>query len=108
MQWVPVMKNFELQWTALKAKMDEDVPDTLKITCGLNVMKWIDSFIDDFHRFIVVRKVPLAYVIRIDADVPAICPPIAGGQPQSVDAGSIEMELIMRDRYNHLKYRVEN
>ena len=44
-QWIPVMKNFEIQWTALKAKMDKDVPDTPKITRGLNVMKWSDSFI---------------------------------------------------------------
>ena len=41
MQWIPVMKNFYIQWTYLKAKMDWYVPDTPKITHGLNIMKWI-------------------------------------------------------------------
>ena len=30
------------------------------------------------------------------------------GQPQSVDAGSIEMELIIRARHNHPNYRIDN
>ena len=38
-QWIPVVKNFEIHWTALKATIDKDVPDTPKIRCGLNVMK---------------------------------------------------------------------
>ena len=108
MQWIPVTKNFEIQWTSLKSKLDKDVPDTPKITRGLNVIKWSESFIDYFHRCIVVYKVTLTYFIRTDDDVPEICPPIAVGQPQSVDAGSIEMELIMRASHNHPNYRVEN
>ena len=108
MQWMPVMKNFDIQWTALKAKMDEDVPDTPKITRGLNVMKWSESFIDDCHHCIGVRKVTLAYVIRTVAAVPAACPPIAGGQPHLADAGSIEIELIERASHTHPNFRVDN
>ena len=31
-----------------------------------------------------------------------------GGQPRSVDKGSIEMEIIIRAIHNHLNYRVDN
>ena len=102
------MMNFEIQWTALKANIDEDVPDTPKITCGLNVMKWSEPFIDDCHRYIGVWKVPLAYTIWTDAYLPAVRSPIVGGQPQLIDVGLIDMELIMRASYNHPKYRVDN
>ena len=102
------MKNFEIKWTDLKAKMDEDIPDMPKITRGFNVMKWSESLIDNWHHCIGVHKEPLAYVIQTDVDVPAICPPIAGGQPQLFEAVLIETELIMRARHNNLNFRIDN
>eukprot|EP00957_Ditylum_brightwellii_P091416 6960411-Ditylum_brightwellii.AAC.1 len=39
-QWDTVVKNFEIQWKALKDKKDESKPDTPKITKGLNIIKW--------------------------------------------------------------------
>jgi hypothetical protein len=46
MRWIKVVKNFEIQWKALKAKKAEDDPGTRKITKGFNVMKWSESFRD--------------------------------------------------------------
>ena len=51
-QWNTVMKNFEVQWKALTSKKEEDEPETPKITKGLNVMKWSESFRDHLHRMV--------------------------------------------------------
>ena len=44
LQWTQVMKNFEIQWKALKAKKDEDAPEVPKITRALPIMKWTEAF----------------------------------------------------------------
>ena len=64
LMWNTVIKNFEIQWKALKDKKDGDEPDTPEIAKGLNIMKWSKSFRDILHRCIGVRMIPLAYVIR--------------------------------------------
>eukprot|EP00957_Ditylum_brightwellii_P086002 6543103-Ditylum_brightwellii.AAC.1 len=38
-QWDTVVKNFEIQWKALKDKNDKSKPNTPKIAKGLNIMK---------------------------------------------------------------------
>jgi hypothetical protein len=38
------MKNFEVQWTALKKKQKDDPPETPKISKALHVIKWTESF----------------------------------------------------------------
>ena len=106
-QW-SVMKNFDTQWKALKLKKDKDEPETPKITKGLNVMKWGESFRDYLHRCVGVRMVPLVYVIREEADVPAECPPNATGQPHSDSAGSVEEELVSRATQTHPLFRNDN
>ena len=106
-QW-SVMKNFDTQWKALKLKKNKDEPETPKITKGLNVMKWGESFRDYLHRCVGVRMVPLVYVIREEADVPAECPPNATGQPHSDSAGSVEEELVSRATQTHPLFRNDN
>jgi hypothetical protein len=39
MQWNQVIKNFEIQWKALKQKKTDDDPDTPKLSKGFSVMK---------------------------------------------------------------------
>ena len=43
LQWNTVMKNFDVQWTALKEKKGEDSPETPKISKALPVLKWTDQ-----------------------------------------------------------------
>eukprot|EP00957_Ditylum_brightwellii_P009580 722365-Ditylum_brightwellii.AAC.1 len=38
-QWDTVVKNFEIQWRALKDKKEESEHDTPKIARGLDIMK---------------------------------------------------------------------
>eukprot|EP00957_Ditylum_brightwellii_P201630 15326474-Ditylum_brightwellii.AAC.1 len=38
-QWDAVVKNFEIQWRALKDKKEESEPNTPKIARGLDIMK---------------------------------------------------------------------
>jgi hypothetical protein len=102
--WNTVIKNFEIQWKALKDKKDGDEPDTPKIAKGLNIMKWSESFRDILHRCIGVRMIPLAYVIR-ENEVPPAITALAAGQPHSAEAGSIEQELITRGSHTHALFR---
>ena len=69
-QWNQVMSNFEIQWKALKDRKDEDDPDVPKITKALPIIKWTEALQDFLNRVIGARMIPLAYVIRIDPQVP--------------------------------------
>ena len=89
-----IMKNFEIQWKALKERKVDDSPDVPKISMALPVIKWTEAFQDFLNRKIGNRNIPLAYIIRDEPNPPAAAPPLAAGQPHSIEHGSIESELI--------------
>eukprot|EP00957_Ditylum_brightwellii_P058023 4399823-Ditylum_brightwellii.AAC.1 len=68
-QWDTVVRNFEIQWKALKDKKEESEPDTPKIAKRLNIMKRSESFHDFLNRCIGVRMIPLAYVVQQESVV---------------------------------------
>ena len=108
MQWNPIMKNFAIQWQALCDKREEDDPDVPKISKTLPIMKWRDAFKDYLGRCIGARMIPLSYVVRADADVPALAPPLLVDHPHSEEAGSVEQELINRALHTHPLFRDDN
>ena len=78
MRWTTTIKYFVEHWKALEEqKKEADVPDVPKITKHLSVTKWKESFEDFLALVIGSRTIPLSYVIRNDAVVPAIAPPLA-------------------------------
>ena len=79
------MKNFDIQWTALKEKKREDSPDTPKISKALPVIKWMEAFQDFLNRKIGNQNIPLAYIIRDEPNPPAATPHLAPGQPHSIE-----------------------
>ena len=107
-QWNQVMSNFEIQWKVLKDRKDEDDPDVPTITKALPIIKWTEAFQDFLHRVIGARMIPLAYVVRIDPQVPGIAPTLAPNQPQSTEHGSVEGELIARASHTHALFRDDN
>ena len=107
-QWLDTVKNFEIQWKALKARKDEDEPDVPKISKTLPVIKWTESFQDFLNRVIGVRMIPLFYVVRPEVIVPAAAPALAHNQPHSTEHGSVEAELIARASHTHALYRDDN
>ena len=52
--------------------------------------------------------IPLAYVIRIDPQVPGPAPTLAPHQPHSTEHGSVEIELIARASHTHALFRDDN
>ena len=90
MQWNNVIKNFEIQWKALKTKRDEDTPEVPKISKSLPIIK-TEAFQDHLHRVIRVRMIPVAYITRKDEDIPAVAPPLQAGQPHSEIHGSLRV-----------------
>ena len=108
LQWNTVMKNFDVQWTALKEKKGEDSPETPKIFKALPVIKWTEAFQDFLNRKIGNRNIPLAYIIWDEPNPPAVAPPLAPGQPHSAEHGSVEAELIARASHTHALFRNNN
>ena len=98
MTWNTVMRNFNEQWKALEERKENENPDVPKITKALPVIKWTEAFTDYLSRAIGVRMIPLAYVIRPEADVPVAAPALAAGEPYSLEHGSVEQELVARGR----------
>jgi len=102
------MKNFEIQWKALKDRKSDDEPDVPKITKALPVIKWTEAFQDFLNRVIGARTIPLSYVIRPNVAVPATAPTLAANQPHSEEHGSVERELVARASHAHALYRDDN
>ena len=108
LQWSTVMKNFEIQWMALKERKWDDSPDVPKISKGLLVIKWTEAFQDFLNRKIGNRNFPLVYIIRDEPNPPAAAPPLAAGQPHSIEHGSVEAELIAQASHTHALFHDDN
>lgn len=78
------------------------------ISKQLPIIRWCESFKDLLARCIGVKYIPLSYVIRDDATVPATCPDRANDQPYSQSHGSIEADLVARASHTHNLYRDDN
>ena len=102
------MKNFEIQWKALKDQNDGEIPEVLKISKQLPIIKWTESFKDFLSRVIGVHMIPLAYIIQSDVQVPAAAPALENNQPHSLEHGSIQLELIARASHMHAFYQDDN
>ena len=110
MRYNQVIQNFAIEWKALIEKKEKDEPATPKLTKGVTVMQWSESFSDILHRIIGVRHVPLAYVIRDDAKVPETkdVPEAEKDQPWAKEYGCIETELISLTDHAHALFRQDN
>jgi hypothetical protein len=108
MRWEHVMRNFGEQWKAIKASKKESQPEVPVISKALPVIKWIESFTDHCYRCIGHRFIPLAYIIRENAKVPALVPPQCANQPYSDIHGSILADMIHRAAHNHGLYEQDN
>ena len=102
------MKNFKIQWMALKDRKKGDDPEVPKITKALPIIKWTEAFQDLLHWIIRVRMIPLAYVIDVDVNVPAPPPQLTVNQPHSDEHGSVEAELVACLSHTHLLYCDDN
>lgn len=107
-RWDPVIRNFEQQWKALKARKDADDIEVPKISKNLSIIKWTEAFEDYLHRKIGARTIPLAYVTRGEVLVSPTCPDLASNAPHSEQYGSVEMDLVARSSHNHPMYRDDN
>ena len=70
-------------------------------------MKWTEAFCDHLHRYLRVRMITLAYIIRDDVTVPA-CPALKTDQPFSDKYGSVDEDLIHLSSHSHGLYRDHN
>ena len=108
MQWTHLMKNFEIQWMALKDRKMVDDPEVPKITKALPIIKWMEAFQDFLHWIIGVRMIPLAYAICANVNVPSPPPQLTVNQPHSDEHGSVEAELVTHSSHTHALYCDDN
>ena len=107
-RWDRVGRSFVEQWKAIKDTKKETQPDVPAITKTLPIIKWIEAFMDHCYRCLGVRNIPLAYVIRESAAVPAVCPARETDQPYSTEHGSILGDLINRASHTHGLFPKDN
>ena len=84
------------------------MPKVPNISKALPIIKWAEAFQDFLARVVHVQAIPLSYVIRADADVPAATPALAAGQPHSTEHGSVKDELVSRASHTHALFRDDN
>ena len=69
------MKNFEMQWMALRERKKDDDPEVPKINKAHPIVKWTEAFQYFLHWIIGVRMIPLVDVICTNGNAPAPPPP---------------------------------
>ena len=109
MQWTMTIRNFKPGWKALKeAKANNSEPDVPKISRNLTATAWVPAFTEFLNRIVGSRQVPLSYVIRSDADVLLIAPPLRANYPYSEEHGGLQEELIARATHDHPLFSFDN
>ena len=63
LRYDPVIKNFKLEFDALKERKKKEV-STSQISQKLDVVRWTETFLDFLSRIVGARNVPLACVVR--------------------------------------------
>ena len=108
MAW-PFLKNFELQWKALKALTEEDKPKVPKLNPKNSpTICWLKSFVDMLQRSFGTRLVPFSYVVRDEAMVPQPAPPAATGMRYAVCFDTMMEEMIARTTHSHHLFLMDN
>ena len=102
------MKNFEIQWTALKDRKKDNDPEMPKITKALPIIKRTEAFPDFLHWINEVRKIPLVYVLHANVNVPAPPPQLTESQLHSDEHSSVEAELVACSSHTHALYHDDN
>ena len=72
MTWSQTVKNFQVQWKSLEEKKNNYKPNIPAIMKAFPVIKWTKPFRYYPHCRVGARTLPLAYVVRSNADVPMI------------------------------------
>ena len=91
-----------------KERKGEDSPGVPKISKALLVIKRTETFQDFLNRKIGNHDIPLAYIIHDEPNPPAAAPPLAVGQPHSIEHGSVEAELIAQASHTHALFHDDN
>jgi hypothetical protein len=106
-KWL-VMDNFIIQRKAMEIKAKETKPDVPKLTKTMTVAKWDDSLRVYASQAYGARKSTLEYLLRKEAAVNPVHPPLVANCPHSADAESIQGEQAMRLSHNHPLFRNDN
>jgi hypothetical protein len=110
MMWT-VFKHFDKQHNALMARKAGDstyVPP--KLTKNFSTYKWLELFVLCLHQKVGVRNCTLVYLVRDNAVVAAICPPLEPFEPRlaAEQGGSIKGDTIARMSHAHPLFKVDN
>ena len=102
------MDNFNVQRKALKDKSKETAPDVPKLLPSTTAAKWNDAINVHAYQVFGGSKSDVLYIIRGDAAVPAVAPPLFLNQTHSVEAGSIQADITTHLPHNHPLFKNDN
>lgn len=109
MRWVSTLSVFAHHVKAIEANCDKDTPEPPKITRNIPISKWSESFSLFLHdKAFGIRKIPLAYLIREEVEVPHVAPDLLPNKPYSEAHGSVVNELIARATHTHDLFNEDN
>ena len=108
MNYSSVLKEYYVEWQALKQLEDEDRPSVPILTKNQTPLKWMESFKDCLYRTFGVRSCPIAYVIREDVEVAEEADdPLEDGKSYGV-SGLVLDEMIARLNHTDPLYKSDN
>ena len=108
MQWSTQCGNFHVQRKAMDDAIKKDAPSVPKLKKGGSVTKWESSMKVNAKMQFGTRCSDLTYLMRKDADVPAVAPVLAPGMPYTVEGGSIQADMESRLSLAHPLYQLDN
>ena len=108
MNYSLVLKGFYSEYEAILELAKEDKPDVPVLHKNSTPLKWIESFRDCLYRTYGLRKTPLLYVVRDQADVPdEEEDPLLAGKAYGA-SNSVLDELIKRLNHDDPLYKSDN
>lgn len=108
MQWTRV-ESFMEEFNAMTTELESE--DKLKmpiISKYLLVVPFLESFDIYLDSVVGVRKCPIKYLVREDALVPVVAPPLARGQLYGEEHGSLKAEMEARVSHTHPLSKLDN
>ena len=108
MHWDRI-KNFKVQYDTIKEKKTHG--ETLSVPVigkDLGIVRWLEAYTSYASQYVGVRDAFISYVIRDEAAVNPVAPPLAPNEPHSIEHGSVMQDMVHRFSHTHALFADDN
>lgn len=108
MQWSRV-ENFMEEFGAMTTELESEEKKTMPIISKfLPVVPFLEAFDIHLDSTVGVRRCPIKYLVRDEAQVPVAAPPLAQGQLYGDAHGSLKAEMEARVSHTNPLFKLDN